>query len=351
MENNKKEVLGTTLLKGQGLGNQLFCYVTTRCLALEHGYDFSILGKETIANNIHSSCGLYFMDLDFGLSLEESDFKYKYEEEEERLYLPNSSHDLNHGCYITGPVDSLLQIQGDTLISGNMQAEAYYIKYKKEIKEWLKVKEEYDCYEYSKENLCILHLRCTDYLDAPELFLQKKYWMDGMKNMRKINPNMEFMIITNDVKEAEKIIPGVKAYNFDLAKDYSIIKNATYLLLANSSFTYFPAFTSETVKFVIAPKYWARHNVSDGYWASEQNIYTDFHYMDRTGKVFTAEECIRELEAYKKEKQLAKKINVKPSNTLIPFYNLVVLFKAKTHRILRLSRGLKRKIRKKFFAS
>ena len=32
--------------------------------------------------------------------------------------------------------------------------------------------------------------------------------------------------LIEDIKEAEKLIPGVKAYNFDLAKDYSIIKNA-----------------------------------------------------------------------------------------------------------------------------
>ena len=57
-----------------------------------------------------------------------------------------------------------------------------------------------------------------------------------MKQMRRINPDMEFMIITNDVREAGKFLPGIPAYNFDLAKDYSILKNAKYLLLANSSF-------------------------------------------------------------------------------------------------------------------
>ena len=92
-------------------------------------------------------------------------------------------------------------------------------------------------------------------MDSPELYLRKKYWLDGMKNMRKINPDMEFMIITNDVKEANKFLPGIPAYNFDLAKDYSILKNARYLLLANSSFAYFPAFTSDTVEYIIAVSY------------------------------------------------------------------------------------------------
>ena len=315
-------MLGTELVKGQGLGNQLFCYVTTRCIALKHGYDFSILGRETIANNIHSDCGLYFMDLDFGVLSKKEDYIREYWEKEDRLFLPNSKHDLQHGAYVTGTDETLINIEDNVLVAGNMQAEDYFIEYKEQIKQWLKVKPEYECYDYSKDDLCILHLRCTDYVGSPELFLRKKYWIDGMRNMRKINPNMRFMIITNDVKEAEKLIPGVKAYNFSLAKDYSIIKNAKYLLLANSSFAYFPAFTSEVNQYVIAPKYWARHNVSDGYWASEQNIYEGFHYMDRKGKLFTAEECRRELAQYKLNSKKYSRLNIRPTGIKLQLYKM-----------------------------
>ena len=68
------QVIATELLKGQGLGNQLFCYIATRCLALEKGCDFSILNREILANNIHSNKGMYFMDLDCGLDLRKEDF-------------------------------------------------------------------------------------------------------------------------------------------------------------------------------------------------------------------------------------------------------------------------------------
>lgn len=304
-----RKIIATELLKGQGLGNQLFCYITTRCIAMRNDCDYSILGSETMANNIHSQCGLYFMDLDYGIPTKKEDFDNVYYEKEDRLYVANSKHDIEHGAYITGVDETMLNMNETVLMYGNMQSEAYYLPYKEEIKKWLTIKPEYECFDYSQDDLCIIHLRCTDYMDSPELFLQKKYWLNGMKNMRKINPKMRFMIITNDVKEAEKLIPGVKAYNFDLAKDYSIIKNAKYLLLANSSFTYFPAFTSDTVKTIIAPKYWARHNVSDGYWASEQNIYEGWLYQDRMGKLYTADECRRELEQYKKTGQAYKHLN------------------------------------------
>jgi hypothetical protein len=304
-----KPIIATELLKGQGLGNQLFCYVTTRCIALRNNCDYSILGGDTLANNIHSQCGLYFMDLELGIPTNKEDFGEIYNEHEDRLYVASSKHDIEHGAYVTGTDKELLNMKRTVLAYGNMQSEDYYLKYKKEICGWLRVKPEYECYDYSQDDLCIIHLRCTDYMDSPELFLNKKYWINGMRNMRKINPRMRFMIITNDVKEAEKLIPGVKAYNFDLAKDYSIIKNAKYLLLANSSFAYFPAFTSTTVKKIIAPKYWARHNVSDGYWASEQNIYEGFTYQDRKGRLFSADECRRELEQYKLKSPLYAKLN------------------------------------------
>lgn len=338
-------MIGTELLKGQGLGNQLFCYITTRCVALDNDLPFSILGKETVANNIHSDCGMYFMDLDYGEPSVKEDYKQIYYEKGDRLYIGNSKHDLTHGCYVTGVDDKLLHPEDGTLLYGNMQDESYYIRYKEEIREWLKVKEEYDCMEYSRDNLCILHLRCSDYLDCPELYLRKKYWKDGIRNMKKINPDMEFMIITNDVKEASKILPGIPAYNFDLAKDYSIIKNAKYLLLSNSSFAYFPAFTSTTVKYIIAPKYWARHNVSNGYWASEQNIYEGWNYQDKHGRVFTSEECRKELNEYKENSKEYQKLNQRPTGVVWICEKIKSKVRHTYHRCLRIMRSIIRKLK------
>ncbi|MCI5585200.1 MAG: glycosyl transferase [Lachnospiraceae bacterium] len=338
-------MIGTEILTGQGLGNQLFCYVTARCIAKELDRDFAILGGETLANNAHSSCGLYFMELDLGRKVAKEDFQHTYWEREDRLYLGNSRHDLTHGAYVAGTDPGMYKVPEDTLLMGNMQAEDYYLKYREEIRQWLKVKPEYDCYEYSQDDLCILHLRCTDYMDCPELFVKKSYWKQGMANMRKLNPNMRFMIITNDVKEANKILPDIPAFNFELAKDYSIIKNAKYLLLANSSFTYFPAFTSETVKYIIAPKYWARHNVSDGYWASEQNIYTGFHYQDRKGRIFTAEECRKELEEYKRTSKTYSRLNQQPEGLTLMKMKIECKTRYTLYQMQRIYRSVIRKLR------
>ena len=44
-------MLATEFLHGQGLGNQLFCYVTTRMLAHRLGYDFGIKGLKSAGDS------------------------------------------------------------------------------------------------------------------------------------------------------------------------------------------------------------------------------------------------------------------------------------------------------------
>ena len=335
-------MLATEIYQGSGLGNQLFFYVTTRCIALDKGLDFGTITPEYFANNMHSDCGLYFMDIDPGIVTDGRGMPV-YNEKEVRYYVGNSAHDMQHGAYITGCDEGLWEVGDGTVLCGNLQDEKYFIRHREEIKTWLKVKPEYDCYEYSDPDLCILHLRCSDYMSSPELFLRRKFWVRGMKCMKKHNPDMRFMIITNDVEAAGRLLPGIPAYNFDLAKDYSIIKNARNLLLSNSSFTLFPVFTSDVEQYIIAPKYWARHNVSDGYWASEQNIYTGFNYMDRKGRLFTAEECREELEAFKKKAKYARHIRPLHGLPLLGawFRSKLILLRFWTGRALR---SLKRRL-------
>lgn len=307
-------MIGTEFLKGQGLGNQLFCYVTARAIALENGYEFGTAGQEIFAVNMHSGRGMYFMDVDLGhaITREEKKSFGIYRDDDTRLFVGNSRHDMQHGCYISGKDEGIHRVKDNTLIYGNMQDESYFIRYLDQVKQWLTVKPEYDSYEYSRENLCIINMRGGEYTGSPELFIDKKYWIHGMREMKKIRPDMEFMIVTDDVEAAGKMLPGIEAHHFDIGKDYVTLKNAHYLLLSNSSFALFPAHTSETLKFAIAPKYWARHNVSDGYWASEQNIYSLFHYMDRKGRLFSADECRRELEEYKKKSRKYAGRNQRP---------------------------------------
>lgn len=292
----------TELYNGQGLGNQLWSYVVTRTLALDRGFDFGIMRPEKFK-------GSAFLNLDFGkqvaggagpeggppTSLPQGILHY---------YVEKDAWYEKYQCDIRDYDAGLLGIKDNTKIEGYFQSENFILHRKNEIREWLRVSAQYDCYEYSQDNICILNIRGGEYKGTPDLILPKKYWLDAINNMLHVNRNLEFVIITDDVKYARALLPQYPAFHFDIGKDYAIVKNARYLILANSSFSFFPAWTSETVKYVIAPKYWARHNISDGFWACAFNLYRDWMWQDRDGALFTYEACEKEYAQYKLEHQL-----------------------------------------------
>ena len=293
----------TELYNGQGLGNQLWSYVVTRTLAQDRGFVFGIMNPDKFK-------GKDFMSLDFGKEIKggsgpEGGPPTTLPEGIVHYYVEKDTWYEKNKCDIRDYDPSLLSIEDSTKIDGYFQSEKLVLHKKKEICEWLRVKPAFNCTEYSSNNICIMNVRGGEYKGVADLILPRKYWTDAAANMLRVNPKLEFVIITDDVKYANKILPEYKALHFDIGKDYGIVKNAVYLILANSSFSFFPAWTSETVKYIIAPKYWARHNVSDGFWACAFNLYRDWMWQDREGNLFTFEECKSEYERYKIEKNLA----------------------------------------------
>ncbi len=290
----------TEIYNGQGLGNQLWCYVVTRVIAKDKGYDFGIMHPEKF------KC-LDFIDLNFGEKVTGGNgpeggppdtlpdgIKYYYREKE-ILHLKTEADIRTYD-------KNLVNIEDDTKIDGYMQDENYIIHRKNEIRNWLKVKDGFENLKYSKEDICIINFRGGEYVSHRDIFLPQKYWDNAIKNIKKINPKMEFIVVTDDVLAARKFFPKFEISHDSIGSDYSIINNAYYLILSNSSFAFFPAWLNEKVKKVIAPKYWARHNISNGYWCLGYNIVKDWHYIDRSGEVFNYDQCIEEINNYKLNK-------------------------------------------------
>jgi hypothetical protein len=289
----------TEFYYGQGLGNQLAVYVATRAIALRNGYDFGFIGLENIGDKRYNNQGVYFMDLDLGKEVDLNLITNHYTEKEIRIKRNHNYHDSTLGCDVRMTDINLINIPDNTKIDGIMQSEDYFYEYKEQIKDWLRLKPEHDSYDFTSDDICVLNVR--DYEGDPALYLTREYWINAINHMAKINPNMQFLVITENVEAAKRLLPELSdnIYHFDVGKDYATIKNARWLILSNSSFAYFPALVNEEAKFIIAPKYWARHNVSDGYWAMSTNLFKDFTYMDRDGKLQSYDECRREFELYK----------------------------------------------------
>lgn len=291
----------SSFMYGQGFGNQLAVYVTTRAIAKRNGYEFGYNGLEYFGDRRYNDRGVYFMDIDLGSEVVESGRVYT--EREFRVKFNHSHHDMTHGCDVRLIDYNLLNVPDNTKIMGIMQGEDYFWDYRDEVKEWLKVKPEHDCRDFSSDDICVLNMR--DYSGDDTLFLHRDYWVRAVYHMLSINPNMQFLVITENPSMAKDQLPELadNVYHFDLAKDYSIVKNAKWLILSNSSFAYFPAFCSDA-HLIIAPKYWARHNVSNGYWSCGYNISRKFTYMDRSGLLQSYTDVVREFELYKKETKI-----------------------------------------------
>jgi len=289
-------MITTEFFMGQGFGNQLAVYVTTRATAMRNGYDFGFTGLENFGDRRYNNRGVYFMDVDLGIPV--TGITDTYEEKTTRIKFNHSQHDSIHGCDVRLLDRKLMNVSDNTKILGIMQGEDYFWDYREQVKDWLKVKDEHDCRDFEDYDICVLNIR--DYEGDKTLFLPREYWVNAIYKMLNINPNIQFLVITENPEMAKRLLPELSenVYHFDIAKDYSIIKNAKWLVLSNSSFAYFPAFCGNA-NLIIAPKYWARHNVSDGYWSCGYNMSRKFTYMDRSGNLQTYDECLREFELYK----------------------------------------------------
>jgi hypothetical protein len=274
-------MITTEFYKGQGLGNQLWCYATARTVALDRGLGFGVTSPKNFL-------GTGFMDLDFGMPVAGITNRYA-----ERRQL----HPLN-GADVGLADPEISRVPDCTKLDGTMQDERTIAHRKEEIRRWFKVRSEWDCFDYSADDICVINFRGSGYVAVKDFFLTRTYWKHAMANMRKINPAFRFVVITEDVRTAKKFFPNLEVAHFAIGKDYSIIKNARYLIASNSSFAQFPIWLSTELEYCIAPKYWARHNVSDGYWSLGCNIMTGVWYQDRTGALHDYDSCVAESAAY-----------------------------------------------------
>ena len=90
-------------------------------------------------------------------------------------------------------------------MNGLFQSEKYFFNY--DINNFIKVRE--NNIKFSK-NVCLLNIRGGEYKRFKNLILPKIYWDNAVKNMKSINKNLTFKIITDDYKYADKLFQTMK---------------------------------------------------------------------------------------------------------------------------------------------
>jgi hypothetical protein len=308
------------LYNEQGFGNQLWNYVVTRVIAERNGYDFSILKRERFK-------GKDFMDIDFGLPLSGSQtskqgYLFKLPHgitsyyRERRELLGTTLSDQTDDISRTDP--QVLNLPDNTKFEGNCQSTKYLEGYRSDILKWLRVKESYAQYR-PEANVCIIHLRCGDFMQS-KAFLPLSYYKDAMSYIKSLDEQVVFQCVTDQKELAKKMLPGVTVVGSALSGtddgnkvshhhggpigiDFSLLMRAQYLIIPNSSFSWWAAYLNETKKAVVAPKYWARFNIADGFWSPADIITDHFTYMDNAGKIFSATQCWAEKEQFENTHQ------------------------------------------------
>lgn len=291
----------TEIYNGQGLGNQLWCYVVTRVIAADKGFKFGIKSPEKF------KC-LNFLDLDVGEKVSggsgpEGGPPFELPRGIDNYYLEKKLTHPQKKVDIRLHDPALMAVPDNTKIDGIMQDEQYILHRREQIRDWLTVKKECECFDYASDDLCVINFRGGEYVHIKNVFLPKQYWRDAIKNMKRINRNFKFVVITDDVETAKKFFPQLPVLHFSIGKDFAIIKNAHYLILSNSSFAFFPAWISTNLKFCIAPKFWSQYNSSDGFWGCGYNITQGWMYQDRSGQLADYQTCRRELDQYVRSHQ------------------------------------------------
>jgi len=300
----------TTNLTGN-LGNHMWQYAVCRTIAEKLGYEWGI-NPNPSHDYFNGQSQMTFMNVDFGKPVEGITKEFH-----ETWTFFSHIDDVNvtmldHKLYEIE--DNSIMLGRDGAKGGIYQSEDYIIDRKEDIKKWYEIKEESKLH-YDKllldmgisldDNLCVINFRGGEYRNIPNVLVRREYWRDAINHMLTINPNMRFLLITDDVQCANSFMPfQIQAIHVDVGFDFYVVNQAKWLILSNSSFGWWAGWLNIYANKIIAPKYWSRHNVSDGYWSTGDAYTRCFTYMDRDGVLFDYETCKNEAIKYYKEKNI-----------------------------------------------
>jgi hypothetical protein len=207
----------------------MFRYAVARTVAERKGYNFFI--DKTLW------CGHGLFDLDFGVI--DGDIKQTFYDTDQQEFNP-----------------AIYDVEDFTLLWGFFQSEKYFDHDK--VRQWFKVILEVPPFA---DNYCLIHFRGKDYNDFPQSIIQlpESYYNEGKTRMHQINPEMKFLIITDDKIEAERRFPNDEISNKTSIEDFALLNKAKYLIISNSTFSWWAAWLN-LQNVVIAPTGWYNYN-------------------------------------------------------------------------------------------
>ena len=292
----------TTNLTGN-IGNHFWTLCVSRIIAEKKGYEWGV-NPQPSHDYFNGANQFYFMDVDFGKQPIEG---IENTFEEEWVHVDHEGQTVN----VSLMDKRVFDIDDNTIIIGCkgakgalLQNEDFLIDRKEDVKNWFKIRpefaEQYESMLKEKgivldENTCVINFRGGEYRGIPHVLCRKEYYRDAVNHMLAINPKMKFVCITDDVEWAEKFMPiEMPIIHEDIGFDFYTVNSAKWLIISNSSFSWWAAWLNSKVNKIIAPKYWAAHNYSKFVWGTTL-ITRSFTYLDREGNLTDYDTCQKEM--------------------------------------------------------
>lgn len=297
----------TTNLTGN-LGNHMWQYAVCRTVAQKLGYEWGINPSPT--HDYHQGMNqMYFMDVDFGKPVEgiTQDFH------EHWTYYNFNGENVNITMLdprVWEIPDNTKMIGHNGALGGIYQTERYFEDIQTDVENWFKIKPEFaNQYEEKMkelgivldENTCVINFRGGEYRGIPKVLCRKEYWNDSINHMLSLNPNMKFIVISDDPECASWFMPfQIPIFHVEIGFDFYVVNQSKWLIVSNSTFGWWAAWLNSKANKILAPKYFATHNFSNGFWGVGESYTKKFSYLDREGKIFEFKQCKIDAEEFYK---------------------------------------------------
>jgi len=305
-------MLATSIHEHAGLGNQIWRYVCCRVFAEHHGYEWGVS---------HPGWRGPFLNIDWGKEVNlnvEEDSDFRMVEGFKHYYKERFDHHKRAPGCIGIPDNKFYSLPDNCYINGTFQRMSYIEEHREKICSWLTYDNKVT--DYASEDYCVIQLRGGDYTTGHSM-LPPQYYQMAMQHMKDNNPDIKFVIVTDDPGTASQFLPGVPIVGSAVSEekdqyqkniswytypggpvgiDYSILNTAKYAIISASTFAFWPVWTNKDLVNLIAPKYWFDWSRSDGWWRMKDGIVNDqrWLWMDQQGGLYETNTCLEHAAVY-----------------------------------------------------
>lgn len=260
-----------------GVGNQIFQFLAGEMVAEKFGAKFSINFKALEAANAHKGSDLRELDFfnsDSEVSMGSSKFVQTfYERTKIKLARKNKSFSRIFNLYCDEYVDfeQLERFTGTLQLSGYFQTQQV-VEFTRRSYPNLNLRPKNPSMKFTAAlhqingDFCAIHIRRGDYLRMNSIHreLTSDYYLRSLNLLREKSKDnlMKYVVFSDEPDLALKLLPKdlncIQAIEFELStiEELYLMSHATEFIIANSTFSFWPAFLAKPECRVVAPDNW-----------------------------------------------------------------------------------------------